>query len=198
MTINEGQKQATIPQTGKIGRFIKLLKTNATEKSFYSIIKDCDKYNSFKPFEKSLWWKKTVAQMESELGTDQAIQVMRGCGAKCCGKGQRKTGRRLMMESGSLEKFLDKISKHGVKDGELTYTLKNRKTIIAEHNRCFCKQIAHAKEHFNNATYCQCSVEFNKQFFMAALEQEVEVELVQSIACGDKSCKFRITLSQAC
>jgi predicted ArsR family transcriptional regulator len=119
---------------------------------------------------------------------------MKECGAKCCGKGQRETARRLNRESGTTLRFLEKISKHDVKEGDLTYTLENEDTIIAEHNKCFCQQVAHTKKPFDNLTYCQCSVEFNKQFFTAAFEKEVHVELLQSIICGAESCKFRITI----
>lgn len=76
----------------------------------------------------------------------------------------------------------------------MKYHLENESIIIAERNKCFCKQVANAKELFNNLTYCQCSVEFNKQFFTASLGKEVQVELLQSIICGAKSCKFRITI----
>jgi hypothetical protein len=114
--------------------------------------------------------------MERRLGKEKAIQVIKECGAKCCGKGQRDTARRLYKESGTMKKFLERISKHDVKEGDLTYTLENENTIIAEHNRCFCHQVANTKEPFNSLVYCHCSVEFNQQFFSAGLGKEVHVE----------------------
>ena len=48
------------------------------------------------------------------------------------------------------------------------------------------------KELFKNKTYCQCSVEFNKQFFESAFEKPVEVELKQSIINGGDYCEFEI------
>lgn len=67
---------------------------------------------------------------------------MKQCGRKCCGIGQRKTARRLFLESGSIIEFLKRISKHDVKEGDLTYTLIDKSTIIAEHNKCFCKNFS--------------------------------------------------------
>ena len=131
--------------------------------------------------------------MQNELGEDKAIQIIKICGSKCCGKGQRATAKRLYTEAGTVPKFLEKISKYEVREGELNYILENEHTIIAEHNKCFCKQVSNSKEKFSNSIYCQCSVEFNKQFFTSAFGKEVEVQLLQSIICGAKSCKFRIT-----
>ena len=129
--------------------------------------------------------------MESRLGRERAIGIMRKCGAKCCGKGQRSTAERLFREAGTLEAFLKKISTHDVKEGDITYTLEDENTIVAEHHRCFCRQVAHAKEPFDSLTYCHCSAEFNKRFFTAALGREVRVELLQSIVCGADSCRFK-------
>ena len=99
-----------------------------------------------------------------------------------------------MKESTSIIEFLEKVSKYGVKDGELEYKLINENTIIGKHNKCFCGQVKLSKELFKNNTYCQCSVEFNKQFFEAAFEKPVDVKLKQSILTGGDFCEFEITL----
>ncbi|MBN1776646.1 MAG: hypothetical protein JW811_00850 [Clostridiales bacterium] len=49
---------------------------------------------------------------------------MHQCGAKCCGKGQRRTAKRLFDESQSLRDFLERIGKHDVENGALRYTLR--------------------------------------------------------------------------
>ena len=119
---------------------------------------------------------------------------MRIFGSKCCRQGQRKTAKRLMNESSSIEEFLEKLSKYGVKDGELEYKLIDNNTIIGKHNKCFCGQVKKSTELFINKIYCQCSVEFNKQFFMSAFETPVKVELKQSILNGGDYCEFEIKL----
>lgn len=185
-----------IPKTGRIGRFSKIVETKTPEEVYLRVMEKSSEYGNSKPEQKSLWWNNAVTKLENEVGTNEAIQIMRACGRKCCGKGQRKTAKRLMDESGSVEEFLDRLSKHDVREGELEYTLLNQNTIVGKHNKCFCGQVKKAKQLFKTPTYCQCSVEFNKQFFEAAFEKPVTVELKQSIITGGDFCEFLITINE--
>ena len=185
------------PTNGRIGRFIKIVQAHINESIYKPLLSDASNYEYFSPMEKSIWWKKTIENMENAIGYNCLSVVMTKCGSKCCGIGQRKTARRLFLESGSIEEFLKRISKHDVKEGDLTYTLKDKSTIIAEHNKCFCKQVSNSPEKFTSKVYCQCSVEFNRQFFTHAFEKVVHVELVDSIICGGKSCKFIVKIAGA-
>ena len=96
-----------IPKTGRIGRFAKILEKEVNEDILKKIMKGSDKYNSLKPDKKALWWKNSIENMENELGKKKSATIMNACGEKCCGKGQRKTAKRLMNESKSVEEFLD-------------------------------------------------------------------------------------------
>ena len=179
-----------IPKTGRIGRFAKIVERKIPADGFFRIMEKSDEYDNYKPDKKALWWKKTVEKLENEIGQEKAVEVMKTCGSKCCGQGQRKTAKRMMSESSSFEEFLDKLSKHGVKDGELEYKMIDDHTVIGKHNKCFCGQVKKSNELFKNKTYCQCSVEFNRIFFETALEKPVKVELKQSILNGDDYCEF--------
>lgn len=190
-------ENTSYPVNGRIGRFIKIVQAHVDPLIYIPLLKDSSKYESFSPKEKSLWWKKTIENIENSIGDKSLSYIMTKCGSRCCGAGQRKTARRLFLESGSIEEFLQTISKHDVKEGDLTYTLLDESTIIAEHNKCFCKQVSNSPEKFSSKVYCQCSVEFNRQFFTNAFEKEVHVELVDSIICGGKSCKFMVTITGA-
>ncbi|MBN1499093.1 MAG: hypothetical protein JW982_02980 [Spirochaetes bacterium] len=190
---NNDEIMAKLPHNGRIGRLVKILEKENDRDAVLDILEDADRYDILNDGKKSAWWKNAIDKMEQIFGKEKSEIIMRSCGAKCCGKGQRETAKRLMIETGSLDKFLTRISKHDVKEGELTYSLKNKNTIIADHNKCFCKQVANTESKFSSLTYCQCSVEFNKQFFTAALGKEVHVELLQSIICGADSCRFKIT-----
>jgi len=185
---------SNIPRTGRIGRFVKILEGQVDDKSLRSIVENSDNYNSLTSERKAQWWKEAVERMENELGKEKAVCVMTACGAKCCGQGQRKTAKKLMNESNSIEALLDKLSVYEVKDGELEYKLIDDKTIIARHNRCFCGQVKYATQLHKTDTYCQCSVEFNRQFFMAALDKPVDVRLSKSILNGDDVCEFIISI----
>lgn len=183
-----------IPRTGRIGRFAKIVEKTTSQESFVRIMEKSDEYAKYKPEKKALWWNNAIERLENELGKESATDVMRNCGSKCCGQGQRKTAKRLMEESSSLEDFLNKVSNYEVRDGELEYKLINENKIIGKHNRCFCGQVKKSKELFDSETYCQCSVEFNKQFFEAAFEKTVEVKLKQSILNGGDYCEFEIII----
>jgi hypothetical protein len=194
MNVTEGSQD--IPKTGRIGRFAKIVESKTAKESYLRIMEKSGEYSGYKSDEKALWWNNAVGRLENELGNDKAIEIMRTCGSKCCGKGQRKTAKRLMNESSSLEDFLERISTHDVTKGELEYKLLNDNTIIAKHNKCFCGQVKKARKRFTSTTYCQCSVEFNKQFFEAALEKPVSVELKQSIITGGDFCEFVIKIEK--
>jgi uncharacterized protein DUF6144 len=185
-----------IPRTGRIGRFAKIVETKTNDESFLRIMNNSVDYNKLNPVRKAHWWDGAIDRLEEEMGTVGAIDVMKKCGSKCCGNGQRKTAKRLMSESTSIENFLDKLSNYEVKDGELEYKLIDSDTIIGKHNRCFCGQVKKSAQLFKSNTYCQCSVEFNKQFFEAAFEKPVEVELLQSILNGDDYCEFKIKIAE--
>ena len=184
-----------IPRTGRIGRFAKILEKEVDQETLIRIMQDSNIYNSFKPDKKAAWWMHAVDRLEQEIGKQKTIEIMKACGKKCCGQGNRKIAKRLMSESNSIQEFLEKTNKYGVKDGELEYNLKDEKTIIGHFHRCFCGQVKHAKTLFKNKIYCHCSAEFHKQFFEAALEKTIDVEITQSIISGAKSCEFIIHIN---
>jgi hypothetical protein len=186
-----------IPKTGRIGRFAKIVEKETCQEAFLAIMQDSESYKTYKPAERAAWWCRAMERLEQAIGEENAIEIMKSCGRKCCGQGQRKTAKRLMAESESIEEFLDRISRHDVKEGDLTYVLEDENTIVAEHSKCFCGQVKRSKKPFSTRSYCQCSVEFNRVFFEAALEKPVQVELVQSIINGAESCKFIIHLDPA-
>jgi predicted ArsR family transcriptional regulator len=186
----------TIPKTGRIGRFAKIIEKELGQKILMTVMQGSDTYDSYKTPEKSSWWKSAITKLENGVGTKKAEEIMRLCGQKCCGRGIRKTAKRLMNESKSIEEFLKKASTDGLKEGEVEYKLKDKNTITGTFNRCFCKQVSQANTPFKNRTYCQCSAEFHKQYFEAALEKPVKVEIKQSIICGAKTCEFIIHIGK--
>lgn len=187
-------KLEDIPKNGRIGRFAKIVEKKTTPDAFLRIMEDSDKYAKYKPEQTAEWWKNAINKLETEIGASEAVKVMETCGSKCCGNGQRKTAKKMMSESNSLKEFLDKFVEYGVKDGELGYEIIDENTFRTRHNKCFCGQVKKSTELFKTSTYCQCSVEFNKQFFAAALDKPVEVNLKQSILNGDDFCEFEIKI----
>ena len=182
-----------IPSTGRIGRYIKVVESSISETSFLKVVAESNKYANYSAVKKAEWWKRSVEILEAEVGTESAVEIMKTCGSKCCGAGQRKTAKKLMAESNSLKEFLEKFIDFGVKDGELGYEIVDDHTFRTHHNKCFCGQVKQMKQNLKTATYCQCSVEFNRQFFSSAFGKPVEVELKQSILTGGAHCEFEIT-----
>lgn len=183
------------PTTGRIGRFAKMVEREAGRECLLKVMTGAEDYKAFKPAEKAAWWKGALERLENELGRERAAAVMHACGEKCCGRGQRNSAKKIMAEAGgSLEGFLAKLSGEQGGEGEIDYRLVDEKTVIGRYHKCFCGQVKKTKEPFLNSTYCQCTVEFNRQFFKAALEREVEVELKQSIISGGECCEFIITI----
>ena len=185
-----------VPKTGRIGRFANIIDEDLGEDIMLEVMKDSDKYSSLKAPQKAEWWRAAVERLENKVGNEKAIKIMNICGSRCCGQGNRKTAKRLKDESKSMEDFLIKASNYEVKEGEIEYSLKDDSTIIGIFNKCFCGQVKQTKKPFKNKTYCHCSVEFHKQFFKAALEQPIEVELAQSIITGADYCKFTIHIKE--
>jgi hypothetical protein len=176
-----------IPKTGRIGRFAKIIKKEVPKELMIKILRDSDKYGSFSPSKKAEWWKNTIIRMENELGTEKTKEILNMCGSKCCGPGHRKTVRKKFKESNSIEDFLKKISIKGV-----TYKLIDKNTIFVEYQTCFCGQVKATKTAFPNMTYCQCSTEFNRQYFSSAFGKLAKAELIRSVISGNDSCQFYI------
>ena len=181
-TIEDG-----IPKTGRIGRFARIVEKEVPKELMMEILRDSDKYSLFSPSKRAEWWRNTVIRMENELGIEKTKEIMSACGSKCCGSGHRKAVRKKFEESDSIEEFLKKISAKDV-----TYRLIDKDTILAEYERCFCGQVKGTTTTFPNMTYCQCSAEFNRQYFSSAFGKPVKVELVKSVIVGNDSCQFHI------
>ena len=184
-----------IPRTGRIGRFAKIIEKDVNQEAITRIMQDSDIYGSFRPEKKASWWMEAVKRLENEVGKKTAVEIMRACGRRCCSQGHRETARRLMNESRSIQDFLDRVSRYGVKEGELEYNFIDEKTIIGHFYRCFCGQVRSIKMPFRDTIYCNCSAEFHNQFFEAALGKTVKVEITRSIISGAESCEFVIHIN---
>ena len=55
-----------IPNTGRIGRFVKILKKEVPKDIMMKIVEDSDKYNSYSSSKKAEWWNDAVKRMEKE------------------------------------------------------------------------------------------------------------------------------------
>lgn len=57
---------------------------------------------------------------------------------------------------------------------------------------CLCPLVENGPKELSK-TYCHCSVGYVKEMFETYLKSPVQVELLESLRRGGKSCKFKIT-----
>lgn len=142
---------------------------------------------------KAAWMRQMISRLEASCDAETCKEVLQSCGRKCCGTNSRKHARKLYLESASLDEFLVRMNQCGLGGGRLKII--SADTISAGYDRCFCGQVSQTEVPFPTQTYCQCSVGWYEQLFETALGTQVEVELLQSIISGAKSCEFRIRLT---
>ena len=179
-----------IPKTGKIGNLAKNIENETNRSVVLKVMENVDKFKSASDrAEKAEWIKKAIKKLEREVGKAKSVKIMENCGRDCCRDCRREHAKfkTLMSESKSIEEFLNKVSMGGI-----NYKLKDKNTIIGEYNKCYCSLVKQTKKPFQNKIYCQCGVGHIKQLFESALKKPVEVEFVQSVITGAKSCKFLI------
>jgi len=180
--------KSKIPKTGKIGNLAKNIEKETNQAVLLEVMKNIDQFKSASNrLEKAEWIKGAIERLEQEVGKEKSIKIMENCGRECCGQKHSEHAKQLMNESKSVEEFAGKLSRGGVK-----FKLKDKNTIIGEHNKCYCSMVNQIKKPFQGLTYCHCGVGYIRQRFESAFGKTVEVELVQSVINGAKSCKFII------
>ena len=179
-----------IPKTGKIGSLAKNIEKETNRDVVQGIMQDVAQFQSASSRAgKAEWIKEAIERLERQVGEEKSVKIMENCGRDCCRDCRREHTKfkTLMSESKSIEEFLNKVSTGGI-----NYKLKDKNTIIGEYNKCYCSLVKQTKKPFQNKIYCQCGVGHIKQLFESALKKPVEVELMQSVITGAKSCEFLI------
>jgi len=183
-----------IMKPGRLNRLAVLLQQKTDAITAERVFSGHDEYFSAKNAKaKAAWMRQMMSRLEENCDAITCSQVLQSCGRKCCGINSRKHVRKLYLESPSLEEFILKMNQCGLGGGRLK--LLSADTICAGYDKCFCGQVSQTEVQFPSQTYCQCSVGWYKQLFETALGTQVEVELLQSIISGAKSCEFRIRLT---
>ncbi len=183
-------KKSKIPKTGRIGQWVKAMGYEEISQSVIEeVMQSVDTFTSISnPAKKAEWIKDAAERLENLAGKKTCIQVMEKKGRICCGATLRNKAKKFMKESKSIKEFIEKLnSMRGY-----TFKLKDNNTIVGGYDKCYCGLVNKTKMPFKNLTYCYCGVGHIKQFFESALEKPVEVELVQSVITGAKTCEFII------
>jgi hypothetical protein len=182
-----------LPKSGRIGRFAQFLIAIAGESDARKITLGIENYEALKPSAKARWWDQTMVRMEKAIGYENATEVMKSCGRKCCGAQTRAKTKAIYEKSSSVTEFLERLNKTGMGGGRLR--LIDDATIAGGYDKCYCGQVAKADTPFASNIYCQCSRAWLEQYFASALGRPVTVTMEKTILEGAKSCEFRVVSS---
>ncbi len=179
-----------IPKTGRLGQWVKAMEGEGVNQSVIKVVmQNVNQFTSTSnPAKKAEWINEATERLENLAGKKICMQVMEKKGRICCGATHRNKAKKFMEESKSIKEFLEKLnSMRGY-----TFKLKDNHTIVGGYDKCYCGLVNKTKKPFKNLTYCYCGAGHIKQFFESAFGKPVEVELVQSVITGAKSCEFII------
>ena len=175
-----------IPKTGKIGSLAKNIEKETNRDVVEKVMQNVEQFEStFDRVEKAEWVKEVIKLLEQQVGKEKSIKIMENCGRDCGRKHARY--KKLIKEFKSIEEFLDKLS-----TGGFQFKLKDKNTIVGKYDKCYCYQVKQTKKPFPTKTYCYCGAGHIKEIFESLFKKPVEVELVQSVITGAKSCEFII------
>lgn len=142
------------------------------------------------PRKKSTAIARLVEDLENTIGTSQTSEIFEKCGEHCIGETILRKARQLHASSSSMEEFVDRLNEHHIGGGHLRF---EEDRIHVVYTRCYCGAVRHCDEPVS-LSYCSCSAGWLKALFRHSLEQEVTVEIVDSIVHGASECSFEVTI----
>jgi hypothetical protein len=160
-----GAEQVKIPKKGKIGALAKNIEKKTDQAVVQKVMRDIDQFESASNrSEKAEWINEAIERLEEQVGKNESVKIMENCGRDCCGSKHSGHAKQLMSESKSIDEFLNKLSRGGVK-----FKLKDKNTIAGEFNKCYCSMVNQSPKPFSSNIYCHCSIGWIKQLFEPAL-----------------------------
>jgi predicted hydrocarbon binding protein len=133
------------------------------------------------------WIATLLAGLDEQVDAETRVAVLEGCGRTCITDSMVKRAKACRAEARDEAEFLDKLGqawKHLQREGDEVYVV---------YPRCYCPLVKDFSGDLS-ATWCNCSRGWVKELFEQALGKPVQVDLLQSIRQGDKSCKFQVHL----
>jgi hypothetical protein len=176
----------TMP-SGRLGNLVKTIAEEINGDILNDLLKDYS--TSLKGIKLSKWVFKVLKKLEDNVGFKKTIEIMENDGRKSCGKGFQNTVKRLMDKSSSLKDFVHNLQEHYKRTSFFEYV--NDNTIIGGHRKCY-NVIKSAPIPIDSQVYCYFCVGHNKEFYEAALNKPVDVEILDTVMEGGATCKFKI------
>lgn len=179
-----------IPTTGKIGRLVANIEKEIDQAVMLDVMEEIDQFTSASNrAEKAEWIKEAIERLARKVGRKSSIKIMEKCGRECCGLKHSEHAKQLMDESISIEEFVNKLSRGGIR-----FSLKGKSSIIGEYSKCYCPMVNQAPHPFPSNIYCHCGVGYVKQQFESAFGRPIEVKIMQSVITGAETCRFIVTI----
>lgn len=172
-----------------IDTFVNSLKPYAGQDEISKLIESCSQLRSdSNPEKKATFVKCLMDNFDKQFPEDVRVKVMENCGRSCIGNSIIQAAKRVKKNAKSLDELVNCLNKHHIGGGKLR--LDDNK-ICAVYERCYCGMVSKTKEKFSS-TYCNCSRGWFLELFEKLFEKPINVDLVESIIQGAKTCKFVI------
>jgi len=148
------------------------------------------------------WIKRFINNIDQELDEQTAKRLMELNGKACyLGSLEHRKIKPSDIPKQTPEEMVQNINKYAGEDAaelkdnviEFRY-VKNPKGLKVEDGYCLCPIVENGPAGLSG-TYCNCSVGYEKEMFSLYLKSEVDVELLESLKKGGKTCRFKITIS---
>lgn len=148
------------------------------------------------------WIKRFMDVVDNVLDEKTAQRLMEMNGKTCyLGSLEHRKINPSDIPKQTLEEMVQGINKYAGEDAaelkdeviEFRY-VKNPSGLKVADGYCLCPIVENGPEGLSG-TYCHCSVGYVKEMFSLYLKREVDVELLESLKRGGKTCRFKITIS---
>ena len=146
--------------------------------------------------------KNAIQRLDALVDEKTRIQIMQNCGYNCAKKNSKVIERAVARRKkfASINEFLDAEQQKPMKgtrltrEGDILYQFYTPQAFTRP-MRCYCGLLRGLpRDESVSKTYCHCSRGFVEKYWASVLGKPVKVDLLQSVVCGDRECKFAIHL----
>lgn len=145
------------------------------------------------------WTSRFFAILDKNLDEDTRNRIMRQNGEACYEGAYGKSGQTLPRSLEEIDKNLEDMHAflgmdNPVRKGNviLFNYVGNPRGLKISDGYCLCPMLENGPAALS-PTFCQCSVGYVGKMFHRITGRPVEVDLLESLRSGGKSCRFRIT-----
>ncbi|HUI30462.1 MAG TPA: DUF6144 family protein, partial [Candidatus Acidoferrales bacterium] len=143
------------------------------------------------------WVKRFFDVFDKDLDDGKKKEIMKSCG-KMCFQGSLGDKKVNPVDIDALIEGINKGTGEiaAKRDGNVVdfHYVSNPRGLRVADGYCLCPLVESGPEGLSG-TYCECSVGYVKEMFQTYTGGTVNVELLESLKRGGKSCRFRITFT---